>query len=128
MAGIMRALAGSEDALPVRALKVAQRLPQAVRMYPGHLAERWDGKGQPARLRAEEIPLPLRIVHVARDATFQHLLGGAEFAAGVIRQRAGGAFDPAIAALFANEAADILALDEERPAWDEVLAAEPGPG
>lgn len=42
--------------------------------------------------------------------------------------RAGGAFDPAIAALLAEEAAAILALDGERPAWEEVLAAEPGPG
>lgn len=154
LAGIMRALAGQESAAPVQALRVARRLPKAVRAYRSnfaagcevaqmlserlgmppsvhglfaHLTERWDGKGEPARLRGEEIPLPLRIVHVARDATFQHLLGGTDFAARVIRARAGGAFDPAIAAVLADEAADVLALDGERPAWEEVLAAEPGP-
>jgi len=93
----------------------------------GHLPARWDGEGRPGRLRGEEIPLPLRIVHVARDARFQHLLGGADFAARVVRSRAGGAFDPAIAALLADEGAASLALEGERPAWEEVLAAEPNP-
>jgi len=154
LAGIMRALAGQESTAAVRALRVAGRLPQAVREYRrnlaagcevgqmlserlgmppsvrglfAHLTERWDGKGEPGRLRGEEIPLPMRIVHVARDATFQHLLGGTEFAARVVRARAGGAFDPAIAAVLADQAGAILALDGERPAWEEVLAAEPGP-
>lgn len=154
-AGIMRALAGHEGATGMRALRAARKLPRAVGEYRDHLAalyevaqmlsqrlgmppsvrslfahltERWDGKGQPARLRGDEVPLPLRIVHVARDATFQRLLGGLEFAAGVVRARARGAFDPAIATLLADEAAAILALDEESPAWEEVLAAEPGPG
>jgi hypothetical protein len=44
------------------------------------------------------------------------------------RARAEGAFDPAIAALLADGAAAILALDGERPAWEEVLAAAPSPG
>lgn len=153
LAGIMRALAGQEKSPSVRALRGAGRLPQAIRAYRSnlaagcevaqmlserlgmsppvrglfaHLTERWDGKGQPGQLHGEEVPLALRIVHVARDATFQHLLGGREFAAGVVRARAGGAFDPAIATLLADEAADILTLDGERRAWDEVLAAEPG--
>jgi hypothetical protein len=70
---------------------LSQRLgvpPSVHRLFP-YLTERWDGKGELKRLRGEEIPLPLRIVHVARDATFQHLLGGAEYAAGVARARRG---------------------------------------
>ena len=74
-----------------------------------------------------EIPLPVRIVHVARDAAFQRMLGGDEFAARVIRERAGHAFDPAVAAMLADEAADILALDADASAWDETLACEPRP-
>jgi hypothetical protein len=50
----------------------------------------------PGRAKGEEIPLPVRIASVARDAAFQRLLGGAEHAAGVIRKRAGGAFGPAV--------------------------------
>ena len=41
------------------------------------------------------------------------MLGGNEFAARIVRERAGHAFDPAIAALLADKAADIVALDTE---------------
>jgi HD-GYP domain-containing protein (c-di-GMP phosphodiesterase class II) len=150
--GIVRALAGAEGAPAMRAVRVAGKLPMAIRARPrvfaagcevaqmlserlgmsasvrgllAHLTERWDGKGQPGRLRGEEIPLPLRIAQVARDATLQQLVGGSQFAAEVIRARAGAAFDPAVAALLADEATDILSLDGGRSAWDEVLAAEP---
>jgi HD-GYP domain-containing protein (c-di-GMP phosphodiesterase class II) len=153
MAGILRALADPESAIPVRALQAAGRLPMAVRGHRRHIAalcevaqllserfgmspevrrlfvhftERWDGKGL-AGLRGEEIPLPLRIIHVARDAALQRMIGGVDHAARVVRERAGGAFDPAIAALLADEASDILALDDERSTWDDVLAAEPTP-
>jgi hypothetical protein len=154
MAGIVRAVATPGSALPARALHVVTRLPKAVRGYQRHLAalcevaqmltdrlglpptvrelfadltERWDGKGDPGRLRGEEIPLALRIVHVARDATFQRLLGGDDYAARVVRERAGHAFDPAIAALLAAEATELLALDTGESAWEETLAREPDP-
>lgn len=152
-AGIMRALAGSGSA-PGRAIKVARRLPKAVRDHRHHTAalcevahmlsdrlglpppvrdmfvyftDRWDGKGQPSGRSREAIPVALRIVHVARDAALQRLLGGVEHAATVVRERAGGAFDPAIAALLADEADEILALPDGTPAWDEVLGSEPAP-
>ena len=64
---------------------------------------------------------------MARDAAFQRMIGGVDHAARVVRERAGGAFDPAIAARLADEATEILALDDERSAWDDVLAAEPTP-
>ena len=154
MAGIMRALASQGSTPPARALQVATKLPRAVRGHRRHLAalcevarmlsdrlgvprtvqglfvhltERWDGKGEPAHLEGEEIPLALRIIHVARDAAFQRLLGGEEFAARVVRSRAGGAFDPAIAGRLAAEANDILAMGDGRSAWDETLACEPAP-
>jgi HD-GYP domain-containing protein (c-di-GMP phosphodiesterase class II) len=154
MAGIMRALADPESAMPVRALQAAGRLPMAVRGHRRHIAalcevaqllserfgmspevrqlfvhftERWDGKGQPGGLRGDEIALPLRIIHVARDAALQRMIGGVDHAAHVVRERAGGAFDPAIAARLADEATEILALDDERSAWDDVLAVEPTP-
>jgi len=50
----------------------------------------------------------VRIVHVARDATFQHRLGGTAYATDVIRERAGGALDPEIARTLAEKAATIL--------------------
>jgi HD-GYP domain-containing protein (c-di-GMP phosphodiesterase class II) len=102
-------------------------LPESVGPLFTHVAERWDGKGQPGRAEHDQIPLPVRIVHVARDAAFQRMLGGDEFATQVIRERAGHAFDPAIAALLVDDAANVLALDTALSAWDETLAAEPHP-
>ena len=67
----------------------------------------------------------MRIVHVATDAAFQRLLGGAEHAARLVRERAGHAFDPRGGACLVDEAAEILALEESASAWDEVLASEP---
>jgi hypothetical protein len=154
VAGIMRALANSGSPAPVRVMQIARGMPRAAREFRGHvtafcevaqmltdqlglpasmqglfayLVERWDGKGLPGRARHEEIPLPVRIASVARDAAFQRLLGGAEFAARVVRKRAGGSFDPAVATPLADAAPELLALDAGTSAWEEVLACEPGP-
>jgi HD-GYP domain-containing protein (c-di-GMP phosphodiesterase class II) len=45
----------------------------------------------------------------------------------VIRERAGHAFDPAIATLLVDEAAEILALEASASAWEETLLREPRP-
>ena len=154
LAGIMRALATSGSPAPVRAMQIARGMPRAAREFKGHvtafcevaqmladrlglpasmqglfgfLVERWDGRGLPGRARHEEIPLAVRIASVARDAVFQRLLGGTEFAARVVRKRAGGAFDPAVATQLADAAGELLALDTEGSAWEETLACEPGP-
>jgi HD-GYP domain-containing protein (c-di-GMP phosphodiesterase class II) len=154
IAGIMRALATPGSARVMRAVQIAQRVPKAARAFRHHTAafcevaqmlsgrlglpastqvlfahveERWDGKGRPGRAGRDEIPLPVRIVHVARDAAVQRMLGGEEFAARVVRERAGHAFDPAIAARLADDAGEILALDADASAWEETLACEPIP-
>jgi HD-GYP domain-containing protein (c-di-GMP phosphodiesterase class II) len=45
----------------------------------------------------------------------------------VVRERAGGAFDPTIARRLADDAGEILALDDETSAWEQTLACEPTP-
>ena len=90
------------------------------------LTERWDGKGALGRAEADEVPKAMRIVHVARDGAFQNLLGGPDHAASVVRERAGRAFDPEIARVFADNAADLLAPGEAS-VWDAFLALEPKP-
>jgi HD-GYP domain-containing protein (c-di-GMP phosphodiesterase class II) len=154
VAGMLRAVAPPDGAALVRALQIARGLPRLARESEGvvaaicevgrmlsdrlglpapvsglfaHVGERWDGKGEPGRARRDEIPLPVRIIHVARDAAFQRMLGGAELAVRVVRERAGGAFDPAIARRLAGEAGEILALEDEISAWEETLACEPTP-
>ena len=154
LAALLRALPTPGSPAPARAMQIARRLPRAVRARDphiaaicevaqmlaerlglaapvrdlfAHLAERWDGKGPLGRAKGEEISLALRIVHVARDAAVQRMLGGEAFAVRVVRERAGHAFDPQVAACLADGAAEILALGPEESAWGETLACEPKP-
>ena len=150
--GLMRALPEPDRSAPVRAAQMARRLPSArgatrhlvtlcevaqmltvrlglppsVQALFAAFTERWDGKGEPNGLGGEEIPLSVRIVHVARDATFHRMIGGVDAAVGVVRERAGGAFDPGVVAALADGAEEILADDDGASVWDATLAAEPG--
>ena len=101
--------------------------PTAVPGLLSYLTDRWDGHGPLRRGKHEEIPLPMRIVHVATDAALQRHLGGLEHAVRTVGERAGHAFDPEVAACLVEDSAAILALDERGSAWDEVLAVEPSP-
>ncbi|HVQ75098.1 MAG TPA: HD domain-containing phosphohydrolase [Candidatus Binatia bacterium] len=155
VAGVARSLPPSGVGPPRRAYEIARRIVPAVRFVRPHftalcevaemiaerlglppdvhglfafLTERWDGKGMLRRAGGEEIPLPIRIVQVARDAAYQRVLGGDDRAVEVVRRRAGHAFDPHIAARFVEEAPEILAAaDAPASAWEGVLAAEPLP-
>ena len=154
LAGLIRALPDPGSAGTVRAVQVARRFPRMVRQTRPHLAagcevagmladrlgvsrsvrgllaylvERWDGHGPLARAKGEEIPLPMRIVHLAVDAAFQLLLGDPERVVRLVRERAGHAFDPQVAACLAGDAERILALDAQGSVWEETLACEPHP-
>jgi HD-GYP domain-containing protein (c-di-GMP phosphodiesterase class II) len=152
--GILRALPAPETKGPARIIQIARRLPKAAReqrphfaamcevaemLAEGvglpsslqhlfdHLTERWDGKGPLSRAEGDAIPLPIRIVHVAADATLHRLLGDDEHVARAVRDRAGHGLDPDIAACLAAGAEEILAIQEEASVWDEALACEPQP-
>jgi HD-GYP domain-containing protein (c-di-GMP phosphodiesterase class II) len=154
LAGLVRALPPPGSAGPGRVIEVARRLPRAARAHRPHLAamcdaarmlarrlgltdrvaelfsyltERWDGNGALHRAAGDEIPLAIRIAQVARDAAYQRLLGGVEHAARVVHERAGRAFDPAIAETLARYAAEILAVDPGASAWEAALEREPEP-
>jgi HD-GYP domain-containing protein (c-di-GMP phosphodiesterase class II) len=102
-------------------------LPSQVNSMFASLPERWDGKGQPRGTRGEELPLAVRVAHVARDATLQCAVGGPRLAAKVTRDRAGAAFDPAVAEALADGASEVLDVGHDGSVWDDVLEAEPGP-
>jgi HD-GYP domain-containing protein (c-di-GMP phosphodiesterase class II) len=152
--GLLRTLPDPDGPAPVRALQAARRLPRMARaagpqftamcevgqmladgvgLPPSvqgllaYLMARWDGKDPIGAAKGEEIPLPMRIVHVAVDAAFQRLLGGEEHAARVVREHAGHGLDPEVATCFADDAAEILVLDREASAWEETLASESRP-
>lgn len=157
LGGVVRAVTPPDLPPHRRAYEIGRRLPRAVRFLKGgphfaalcdvaemmaqrlglppsihrlfvYLTERWDGKGVLGRAKGDEVPLPIRIGGVARDAAYQRLIGGDDHAVAVIRERAGKAFDPEIANAFAAEAAEVLAAaDAPESAWEATLAAEPKP-
>lgn len=152
--GVARALPSPDRSLPVRVVQMASRLPRAARFVGGHyvafcevagmlaqrlgmppdvvamfdyLSERWDGAGILKRAGGEDIPLPIRIVQVGRDATYQRLVGDEAHVAATMRARAGKAFDAEIVDVLLADLHEILGRDEDdEDAWDAVLAAEPG--
>ena len=101
--------------------------PAAVPGLLSYLTDRWDGHGPLGRGRHEEIPLAMRIVHVATDAALQRHLGGIEHTVGIVGERAGHAFDPQVTACLVEGGAEILGVDDGGSAWDETLAVEPSP-
>jgi HD-GYP domain-containing protein (c-di-GMP phosphodiesterase class II) len=91
-----------------------------------HAWERWDGKGYPAGLAGDEVPVAIRVVSVARDVELWTRRAGWPAASDVLSHRRGHGYDPAVV--------DVLLAGGER--WlDEigddpcalVLDAEPAP-
>ncbi len=148
MAGVFRALGSGEGGSARRTVRAATTFARAGRGYKDHtealcevaemlaagvglppavsgqfrlLTERWDGRGPLRRTAGADLPLAIRIVHVARDAGFQRLLHGPARAVEVVRERAGSAFDPAVVAALS---VDLL---EESPDWAAAMSAEPEP-
>jgi diguanylate cyclase (GGDEF)-like protein/putative nucleotidyltransferase with HDIG domain len=78
--------------------------------------ERWDGKGYPQGLKAEEIPLGARILSVVDyfDALTSdrpyHKAMTHEAARALLQQEAGRALDPTVVAMFLNMEAELAAL------------------
>jgi HD-GYP domain-containing protein (c-di-GMP phosphodiesterase class II) len=54
------------------------------------------------------------------------MAGGTAEAARVVRERSGGAFDPTVAAAFADDAGTLLSAADDGSLWDATLDAEPG--
>jgi putative nucleotidyltransferase with HDIG domain len=148
MAGVFRALGSGDGGRIRRTVRAVAKFPGAARGYKHHsealcevaemlatgvglpptvsglfrlLTERWDGGGPLSRAAGRDLPFAIRIVHVARDVNFQRCLHEPARAVEVVRERAGGAFDPAVV--------DALSVDmlDESADWAAALAAEPKP-
>ncbi|MCV2489550.1 LuxR C-terminal-related transcriptional regulator [Geodermatophilus sp. YIM 151500] len=89
-----------------------------------HAYERWDGRGLPDRLAGEAIPLPVRVVVVARDAVLWQRLTNDGTALDVLRRRRGRAYDPAVVDAVLTRG---LPAEAGGSVWDDVLRAEPEP-
>ena len=109
--------------------RLAQRLGLTAGVRAGLQAafEQWNGQGLPNGLSGEQIPLPARIVFVARDVEILHRLHGIELTLAAVRRRRGAAYDPAIADAVLRAGPDVLAQVETSSPWDAVLEHEPLP-
>ncbi len=110
-----------------RLLGARMGLNDPVRQALGHLYERWDGKGMPGELRGEQIPLPVRVMHVAQDADMACQHGGPALARGVVSGRAGSGLDPRPVQAFLELGDEAFADLDQPSVWDVAMAAEPGP-
>ena len=87
----------------------------------GYAYERWDGKGSPAGLAGDAVPLPVRIASVARDVELARGLGldPREW----LRERSGRAYDPSVVDAVERVGPGLEDADE----WEAALACEPEP-
>jgi HD-GYP domain-containing protein (c-di-GMP phosphodiesterase class II) len=103
------------------------RLSDGVRTGLFHSLERWDGRGDAHGLAGDDVALPARLTAVATQAVIFNRLGGPDAAVDMVRRRAGGWFDPAVAETFERVGPELLQRLVEADVWTEVLAAEPEP-
>ena len=89
--------------------------------------ERWNGKGYPAHVGGEAIPLPMRVVHLSHDMEAIGRIFSTEKAIEAARDRRDRTYDPALADLFVAHGAEWFERLAKLEPWDAVLALEPTP-
>jgi HD-GYP domain-containing protein (c-di-GMP phosphodiesterase class II)/DNA-binding CsgD family transcriptional regulator len=103
------------------------RLPDAVREAVLDGFERFDGRGAPLGKPGPEIAEAARFAAVGFAAAMFDAVGGGDLAADTAKRWSGRALDPAIAAIFLEAPAELLALSRAEDAYAAVVEAEPGP-
>jgi HD-GYP domain-containing protein (c-di-GMP phosphodiesterase class II) len=91
-----------------------------------HLYERWDGDGMPGALRGTQLPLAVRLMHVAQDADVAWQQGGKPLADRVLADRAGSGLDPQAVRTFLALGSRLYEGLDAPSIWDAAMAAEPG--
>jgi HD-GYP domain-containing protein (c-di-GMP phosphodiesterase class II) len=87
---------------------------------------RWDGRGFPDA-RGDAIPLPMRLLHVARDVSLFLSAGGPDEARDVLERRTGAAYEPRLAAFALRNLDDLLADLDDTRMWEQAVEIEPFP-
>jgi HD-GYP domain-containing protein (c-di-GMP phosphodiesterase class II) len=99
-------------------------LPPGVSDLLGFIWARWDGRSP--GVAGSDIPLPARIITLARGVQLARREGGLSAARAVAQERRGTEFDPELCDLFCSCAPEILEGLDRATAWDVFLDAEPG--
>lgn len=102
-------------------------LPESVASGFGYVFERWDGKGLPGEASGDAIPIPARIVALARDVDIFYRIGGWHAASEILRRRRATAYDPSIVDVFLERGSQWLSQADGEAVWEAALAAEPAP-
>ena len=109
------------------ARELAERLDlnEAVQEAVGASYEAWDGKGWPAGLAGDRIPIGARLTQFAEFIEVAHRLGGVGAAVELAEQRAGLQFDPDVSAILCADPEGILSDVDSAHTWNAVIDAEP---
>ena len=99
-------------------------LPDQVSSALGAAYARWDGRGVPAGLAGDDIPLSVRVSIVARDIELWARETGHDTARQILAQRRGHAYDPAVVDAALDVGVDGL-CDLGDGLWQAVLDLEP---
>ena len=109
------------------ATALAERLglPAEVQEAVGSSYEQWDGKGWPAGLAGDRIPVAARLAQFAEFIEVAHRLGGDDAALELAAKRSGLQFDPALCAALSADPDGILDGLDSAHTWSAVIDAEP---
>jgi HD-GYP domain-containing protein (c-di-GMP phosphodiesterase class II) len=113
--------------------EVAQRFAAWLDLGPGveralaYVFARWDGRGLPRGTGGEALPLPARLLHVARDISLFLSAGGPEEARAVIERRSGEAYEPRLVELALRNFDDAIHDLDDARLWKIALESEPFP-
>jgi HD-GYP domain-containing protein (c-di-GMP phosphodiesterase class II) len=116
----------AQHASLARELARQLRLPDAVQDAVGSSYEQWDGKGWPGDLEGDGVPVASRVAMLAEFVEVAHRLGGVDAAVALADKRAGGQFDPDLAAALCLDADRIFDDLDAGHTWDAVISSEPG--
>ena len=111
-----------------RGLARSLGLPEAVQQSVGASYEQWDGRGWPGELKGDAVPVAARLAQLAEFVEVAHRIGGVPAATELVRRRAGGQFDPGLAAVVCRDAEEILGGLDAARTWEAVIGAEPALG
>lgn len=111
------------------AVSLASRLGMgpAIRDALAQMYERWDGRGQPAKLRGDAITSTARVLQLAQVIETFHRMHGLAATVDEVRSRCGHHFEPELADAFVRAPTSVVAGLDAPSVWDAFVAAEPRP-
>ena len=107
------------------AFAVRLQLSDSVRTALGANFERWNGRGLPAGLKAEQIPRPMRLAQISQEFEVYARFDGVDTAVSVVAARRGKSYDPGLADVVCAEGPRVWAEVGELDPWDEAMSRAP---